>query len=360
MKKLFLTLTMLVSGSVFAAEEPVLNVFNWQDYFAPGTLEQFTKETGIKVKWDQFDSNESFQAKILTGHSGYDVVFPAAAFVQKQIQANVYYKLDKTQLPNLKNLDPKIMTLLSSMDPGNEYTVPYAQGTSLISYNPEKVKKILGNDMPSNPLDLIFDPKYAGKLSSCGISFFDSASEVYGFALSYMGKDLSSATDADIDKATEMMKKVRPYVRKFVGIPLNELSSGEFCLAMDYSGSTNGANDFAQAAKNNVKISFFYPKGKIPFTIDLMAIPRDAKHPSNALKFINFILRPDVIAKLTNFRYYSTANLAAKSLVLPRIQKNPSVFPSNDEISRFSLTKTLEPNRQRKLMSAFNAFKTSK
>ncbi|WP_018152244.1 extracellular solute-binding protein [Leeia oryzae] len=350
-------LGLVFAGSAFAAEEPVLNIYNWADYFGKTTLEKFQKETGIKVTYDKYDSNEALQAKLLSGHSGYDLVFPSSQFYAKQVKANVFFQLDKRQLPNLKNLDPTVLKALGEIDPGNQFGLPYAQGTNGLAINVDKVTKALGGKLPDDPLALIFDPQYASKVASCGVSFFDSASEMYTLAFSYMGKDLATATADDMKAAEAMLKKIRPHVRKFIGIPTQQMASGEFCVAMDYSGDSGLAASQAKAAKNGVKLQYLTPKRHTPFWIDMMAIPRDAKHPGNALKFMNFMMRPEIIAELTHDIFYTTPNTGTQPYLNDELRKNTAIFPTPEMKKNFVLVKPLSPDRQRNLISSFNNFK---
>ncbi|MCB6183108.1 extracellular solute-binding protein [Leeia sp. TBRC 13508] len=350
----------LVASCAFANEEPVLNVYNWADYFGATTLQKFEKETGIKVRYDKYDSNEALQAKLLSGNSGYDLVFPSSQFFARQVKAGVFYKLDKAKLPNLKNLDAGVLAQLSALDAGNQFGMPYAQGTNGITINVEKVNKALGGKLPADPLALVFDPQYASKLSSCGISFFDSASEMYTLAFSYMGKDLATATDTDLKAAEGMLKKIRPYVRKFIGIPTQQMASGEFCVAMDYSGDAGLAASQAKAAKNGVNIAYLTPKQHTPFWIDMMAIPKDAKHPENAQKFMNFLMKPEIISELTHDIFYATPNTKTAPFLTTELRNNTAIFPTPEMKKQFVLVKPLAPEQQRKLIASFNVFKTSK
>ncbi|WP_018151598.1 extracellular solute-binding protein [Leeia oryzae] len=355
-----LALCLSVSAAVAsAAEEPVLNIYNWGDYFGKTTLEKFRQETGIKVTYDKYDSNEVLQSKLMTGNSGYDLVFPGAQFYAKQVQANVFYRLDKRQLPNMKHLDPKVLSFLNAIDAGNEHGMPYAQGTTGVTVNIDKVKKAIGGELPDNPLALLFEPKYASKVASCGMTYFDSASEMYGLVFSYMGKDLALATAEDLKKAQALLKPVRPFVRKFVGLPSQYMASGDFCVAMAYSGDSSFSVKKAKAATGGA-IQYFTPPHHTPFWIDMMAIPRDAKHPGNALKFMNFIMRPEVIAELTRDIYYSTANTGTQPYVSDEYRKNTGIFPTEAMKQQFVLVRPLSPVLQRQLTERFNQFKTGK
>src|SRR5215469_2506637 len=311
------------------AEAPELHVYNWSDYIAPDTIPNFTKKTGIAVTYDVYDGNEVLEAKLLAGNSGYDVVVPTAMpYMARQIKAGAYRALDKAKLPNWKNLDPAILALVADADPGNAYGVPYMWGVTGIGYNPALVAKALGNDAARDTLALLFDPANAKKLAACGISLLDTPAEVFPAAFSYLGIDPKSRDPADLDKAVAMLQKIRPYVRKFHSSQyINDLANGDICIALGYSGDVVQARNRAAEAKNGVEIAFRVPREGALMAVDMMGIPKDAPHPENALAYMNYILRAEVAAAITNAVSYPNPNAAATPLVKPEIRDDPGVYP---------------------------------
>ena len=291
-------------------------------------MANFTKETGIAVTYDVYDGNEVLETKLLAGHSGYDVVVPTAMpYMARQIAAGAYRTLDKAKLPNLKNLDPAIVAMVAAADPGNAHGVPYLWGVTGIGYNKALVEKALGGP-PPDTLALIFDPAYAKKLAGCGISILDTPQEVFPAAFSYLGIDPQSRDLADLDKAVAMLKAVRPYVRKFHSSQyISDLANGDLCISLGYSGDVIQARNRAAEAKNGVEIVFRVPKEGALMAVDMLGIPKDAPHPENALKFIDYLLRPQVIADITDAVSYPNPNLAATALVKPEIRDDPGIYP---------------------------------
>jgi len=312
------------------AEEPILNVYNWSDYIGKDTVAKFQAATGIKVNYDVYDQNETLEGKLSAGHSGYDVVVPSTIpYLARMIQAKIFLKLDKSKLTNYGNLDPQILANAAAADPGNAYGVPYMWGTTGIGYNIDKVKKVLGAGAPVDSLSLIFDPANAKKLAACGISLLDTADEVFPAALAYQGHPPLSRDEKDLELAGDTVKKVRPFIKKFHSSQyINDLANGDLCVAFGYSGDIFQAKQRAEDAKNKVKIAFTIPKEGAMLWIDQMAIPADAPHPDNAHKFINFILRPEIAAGISNEVAYANPNAKATPLVDPEIRKNPNIYPS--------------------------------
>ena len=310
------------------AEAPALHVYNWSDYIAPDTIPNFTKETGIAVTYDVYDGNEVLEAKLLAGQSGYDVVVPSASpFMAREIKAGAFLPLDKAKLPNLKNLDPAMLALAGEADPGNAHGVPYLWSVTGIGYNEALVAKALG-DGPRDTFALLFDPEKAKKLAGCGISLLDTPQEVFPAALAFLGLDPKSRDLTDLDKATALLLKVRPYIRKFHSSQyINDLATGDICIALGYSGDVIQARNRAAEAKNGVAISFRVPKEGVQMSIDMLGIPKDAPHPDNALKFIDYILRPPVIAAISDAVSYPNPNAAATALVKPEIRDDPGIYP---------------------------------
>jgi putrescine transport system substrate-binding protein len=314
------------------AEAPELHVYNWSDYIAPDTIPNFTKETGIAVTYDVYDGNEVLEAKLLAGQSGYDVVVPSASpFMAREITAGAFLALDKTKLPNLKNLEPQTLALTAEADPGNAHGVPYLWSVTGIGYNEVLMTKALGaegNGSPRDSFALLFDPEKAKKLADCGISLLDTPQEVFPAVLAYLGLDPKSRDLGDRDRASALLLKIRPYVRKFHSSQyINDLATGDICIALGYSGDVIQARNRAAEAKNGVAIAFRVPKEGAQMSVDMLGIPKDAPHPDNALKFIDYILRPAVIAAISDAVSYPNPNAAATALVSPQIRDDPGIYP---------------------------------
>jgi len=319
---------------VTGPEEKVLNILNWSDYIAPDTLEKFEKETGIKVNYDLFDSNEVLETKLLTGRTGYDIVVPSDYFLERQLKVGVYLPLDLNKLPNYVNLDPAVMRALEGHDPGNRYGVPYLSVLTGIGYNVDMVKKALG-DIPLDSWAVIFDPKNAAKLQDCGISMLDQQAEVLFSAKLWLGIKNDAEGLEGLAAAEAMLQKVRPYVRYFHSSQyINDLANGETCIALGWSGDVLQARDRANEAGKGVRIDFVDPKEGVLRTFDMLAIPADAPHPDNAHKFINFVLRADIAADISRFRKYPSANLAALKLLEPQFLTDPIMYPAADALAR--------------------------
>jgi putrescine transport system substrate-binding protein len=312
-----------------AAEEKRLHVYNWSDYIAPDTIANFTKETGIEITYDVYDGNEVLEAKLLAGHSGYDIVVPSASpYMARQIAAGAYRALDKTKLPNLKNLDPQILALAAPGDPGNAHGVPYLWSVTGIGANTALLDRALGDRAPRDSLALLFDPAYAQKLASCGIALLDTPQEIVPAALAYLGFDPKSHDTSDLDKAIALIDRVRPYVRKFHSSQyINDLATGDICIALGYSGDVIQARNRAREAESPVEIAFRVPREGAQMSIDMLGIPADAPHPENAHAFIDYILRPDVIAAITDTVSYPNPNVAAMPLVQREIRDDPGIYP---------------------------------
>ncbi|HZB90870.1 MAG TPA: extracellular solute-binding protein, partial [Stellaceae bacterium] len=287
----FLILASLAAPLAASAEDKVLNIYNWSDYIAPDTLARFEAATGIKVHYDVYDANETLETKLMAGDSGYDLVVPSAMpFLAREIEAGALQKLDKTKLTHYGNLDPQILRFVAAADPGNQYAVPYLWGTTGIGYNPARVKAALGADAPTDSLKLIFDPANAKKLSRCGISLLDTPQEIFPAALAFLGVDPLSRTTADLDRAASAVAAIRPWIRKFHSSEyINDLANGDLCVAFGYSGDMIQARNRAAEAKNGVTVAYSIPREGAMIWVDTMAIPKDAPHPENALRFIDFI-----------------------------------------------------------------------
>jgi putrescine transport system substrate-binding protein len=335
--------------SLAHAEDRVLNVYNWSDYIEKSILQDFTKETGIKVTYDTFDSNEILETKLLAGGSGYDVVVPTASFLQRQVQAGVFQKLDKSKLPNLKNMWDFISKQTARYDPGNEYSINYMWGTVGIGYNKKMVKEALGTDTIDS-WKAVFDPEMMAKLKGCGVHFLDSPTDIVPAALQYLGLDPDSHKKEDFDKAEALLLKVRPDVRKFHSSEyINALANGDICVAVGYSGDVLQARDRADEAKQGVEIGYSIPKEGAQMWFDQMAIPADAKHVAEAHEFLNYLMKPEVIAKSTNYVYYANGNKASQQFVDKEVLDDPNIYPTEEVLQKLYTTSPLDPKSQRLL-----------
>jgi putrescine transport system substrate-binding protein len=361
---LTLALAACAFGAMAADEPKVLNIYNWSDYIADDTLKNFEKETGIKVNYDNYDANEVLHAKLVAGKTGYDIVVPGAHFAKTQIEGGLLQKLDRAKLTNWGNLDKGLLAQLAAVDPGNQYLVDWLWGYVTVGINTAKVKAALGDlPMPDNAWSLIFDPKYASRLKSCGINFLDSASEVLPVAMLYVGKPPYSKVAADYDAAAKMLKSVRPYVTRFSSSGyINDLASGQLCVVMGYSGDINIAR--ARALEANPKapaaIEALVPKGGATLFFDSMAIPKDAPHPGNAHLFINYILRPEVAAALTNKVFYANPNAASLKFVKKDVAENKTIFLSDADKQRLTPPDALPQDVRRVQTRIFTVFKAGK
>ena len=357
-----LFLPAVLAGAVTQAhaEGNTVKIYNWSDYIGPTTLEDFQKATGIQPTYDVFDSNETLEGKMLTGRSGYDVVVPSNHFLGRQIKAGALQKLDKAQLPNWKNLDPKLMKQLEANDPGNQYAVPYLWGTNGIGYNVDKVKAVLGVDTIDS-WAVLFEPENMKKLQKCGVSYMDSPDEVFPAVLNYMGLSPRSENAKDYDAATEKLKAVRPYITYFHSSKwVSDLANGDICVAFGYSGDVLQAKSRAEEAKNGVNIAYSIPKEGANVWFDMLAIPKDAEHPKEALAFINYLLEPKVIAKVSETVGYANPNPASNALMGKEITENPSIYPTPEVMSRFYISSELKPATLRLMTRKWTDIKSNR
>jgi putrescine transport system substrate-binding protein len=325
-------------------EEKKVNVLNWSDYVGETTVADFEKATGIKVTYDVFDSNEQLETKLLTGKSGYDIVVPTATFLERQIKAGVFMKLDKSKLPNLKNMDPDIMQRNSTQDPGNEHSITYLWGTIGLGYNPDMVKKALGTDTIDSWAAL-FEPENAKKLAKCGITMLDSPTDVFGAVAIYKGLDPNSEKPEDLKVVEDTLLAIRPYVRYFHSSSyINDLAAGEICLALGWNGDVLQARDRGAVATKPVSVRYVIPKEGAINYFDMLAIPADAPHPDNALAFLNYLMDPQVIAKVTNKVRFANGNLASLPYVEDAIKNDPGIYP--DAATRTRLFPDLAESQQ--------------
>ena len=318
-----------------AQDNKTVHIYNWSDYIAEDTVAKFEKETGYKVVYDVYDSNEVLEAKLLAGNSGYDIVVPTSSFLQRQVAAGVYQPLDTSKLPNLKNMNPDLMKAAATYDPGNEHAIIYMWGTVGIGYNVAKIKERLGDDAPTNSWSLVFDPKYAEKLKDCGITMLDSPTDMLQTALAYLGLDPLSTSADDMQKAADLLAGVRPYVRYFNSSQyISDLANGEVCVSVGFSGDVYIAAARATDAENGIEIAYSLPKEGAQVWFDMMAIPADAPNPEGALAWMNFIMEPQITADITNYVSYANANDAAMPLVDEAIRNDPSIFPPADVMAK--------------------------
>ena len=341
------------------AQTKVLNIYNWSDYIAEDTIKNFEKETGIKVRYDNYDNNEILHAKLVAGKTGYDIVVPSAHFAKTQIQGGLFQKLDRSKLTNWANLDPVLLEKLAASDPGNEHLVTWLWGYVTVGINTAKVKAALGTTpMPANPWDLIFKPELASKLKGCGINLLDSASEVMPVAMSYAGKAPYSKAVKDYDAARDVLAKARPNITRFSSSGyINDLAAGQLCVVMGYSGDILIARQRAIETKSGHDIEALIPATGATLLFDTMAIPRDAKNVANAHTFINYILRPEVHAALTNKVFYANPNAASKKHVTKTVADNPTIFLSAADINKLISPDAVPQDIRRVQTRIFTGFK---
>lgn len=343
------------------AEEKVLNIYNWPDYIPEGMIAAFEKETGIKVNYDTFETNEALHAKLVAGNTGYDIVVPGTVFAKPQIAGGLLQPLDKSKVPNLANLEPAIMNTLTKADPDNKYLVPWAWGFTTVGINKTKVDKALGGmAMPENAWDLVFDPQYSSKLKSCGIAYLDSPTEIIPVALHYIGKDAYSNDPADYKAATDMLFKVRKDVRLFSATMIDDVAGGKACAVIGWSGDINIAAGRAKENGSKEVIEALLPSTGALLFADTMALTKDAKHPNNAHAFIDFYLRPENAASVTNAMSYPTANKAAIALIKPEISGNKTIFVEPAYFSKMIPPNSFTNEAREAMANAYNSFKKGK
>jgi len=360
MKKILLAAGIAgIAATTAYAEEPELNIYNWSDYIAEDTIAKFEAATGIKVNYDVYDSNEVLEAKMLAGNSGYDVVVPTSDFLQRQIAAGAYQSLDKSKLPNLKNMDPALMANAAEYDPTNEHAVIYMWGTTGIGYNAGMVAERLGADAPVNSWSLIFDPAVASKLADCGITLLDAPSEMIPAAMNYLGLDPRSTNPDDIEAGAKLLESVRPNIRYFHSSQyINDLANGDICVAVGWSGDVFQAQARAAEADNGVEIGYVIPDEGALQWFDMMAIPVDAPHPDNAHAFINFVMDAQITADITNYVWYANGNAASMPLVDTDITEDPGIFPTEAAKARLWAAKVYDAKTDRLVTRAWTRIKT--
>jgi putrescine transport system substrate-binding protein len=359
MAKKLLTLTATVALATSAAVAEEVRVYNWSDYIDEALLEKFQQETGIDLIYDVFDSNEVLETKMLAGGSGYDVVVPTGTFLQRQIAAGAFQKLDKSKLPNIGNMWDVIEKRTASYDPGNEYSINYMWGTTGIGVNLGKVAEVLGEDAPVASLSLIFDPANMEKLSACGVHFLDAPTEMVPAALAYAGMDPDGKDDASLAKAEEVLMAVRPYVQKFHSSEyINALANGDICVAFGWSGDILQARDRAAEAENGVEIAYNAPSEGALMWFDQMAIPEDAPNPDAAHKFLNFIMDAQNMAAASNYVYYANGNKASQEFLVEDVIGDTAIYPDAAALENLYTVTPFPPREQRSLTRLWTKVKS--
>ena len=348
-------------GPAPAQRERFVNVYNWSDYVEPTVLDGFTRETGIRIRYDTFDSNDTLETKLLAGKSGYDVVVPTGYFLERQIKAGVLQKLDKALLPNLANAWPVITQRLAVYDPGNQYAVNYMWGTVGIGYNVRKAREILGEGGRIDSWSAVFVPAELAKFKDCGVHMLDSSDDILPAALHYLGLDPNSTDANDLEKAADLVAKVRPSVRKFHSSEyLNALASGEICFVVGWSGDIKQAQKRAAETKAGVEIAYAIPKEGTQMFFDNLAVPKDAKNVTEAHAFIDYLMRADVAAKNTNFLSYANGNLASQALIDPAILNDRTIYPDEAMMSRLYVIKAHDVKSTRLMNRLWTRIKTGR
>jgi len=342
-----------------AQEDKVLNIYNWSDYIAEDTIKKFEEETGIKVTYDVFDSNEVLEAKLLAGNSGYDLVVPSASFMARQIQAGVFQPLDRSKLSNFENMDDQIMSNVSEFDEGNKHAVVYMWGTTGVGYNEDKVTERLGEEAPTDSWSLVFDKDKVSKLADCGVTMLDAPTEVIPAAMNYLGLDPKSTNPEDFKKAGDLLAEIKPHVRYFHSSQyINDLANGDICVSVGWSGDIFQARDRADEADNGVTINYVIPGEGALQWFDMLAIPADAKHPENAHKFIDFVMRPEITADITNYVWYASANEPALKLIEQEILDDKGIFPTQEVSSKLYVAPVYDSRADRAINREWTRVKT--
>ena len=345
-----------------AGNQNVLRIYNWSEYVDPETVADFEKKNGIKVTYDVYDSDETLESKVLTGKSGYDIVGPSNTFVGRQIKAGAYQKIDKSLIPNYKNLNPELMKLMEGVDPTHEYAVPFYWGTNTFAINTERVKKALGTDkLPDNQWDLVFNPEYTSKLKQCGISYLDSAAEIYPMVLNYMGKNPNSNDTEDIKAATELLKKNRPNIKRFTSSGfIDDLTHDDTCVTIGFGGDLNIARRRAEEAGGKEKIRVMMPKEGVGIWVDSFVIPKDAKNVANAHKYINDFLDPEVAARNGNFVTYAPSSKPARELMEAEFRDDSTIFPSEEDLKNSFIMVPIQPTILKFMVRQWQGVKAGK
>jgi putrescine transport system substrate-binding protein len=343
-----------------AADAAVLHVYNWSDYIADDTLAGFQDETGIRVIYDVYDSNEMLEAKLMAGRSGYDLVFPSARpHAERHIETGIYRPLDRDQLQNLGNLDPAVLAGLQDLDPGNRHVLPYMWGTTGLGINTARVREVLGEDAALDSWSLLFDPANAARLAECGIAILDDQQEGFGAALLWLGRDPNQHDAESVDAVQKAFADIRPHVRYFHSSRyIDDLADGSICLALGYSGDVFQARDRADEAGTDVVIEYVIPNEGALRWVDVMAIPADAPHVENAHRFIDYLLRPEVIAAISDHVAYANPNLPARALLDPEVAGDPGIYPPDEVLAKLVDPRSLDDAAQRERVRAWTAIRS--
>jgi putrescine transport system substrate-binding protein len=341
-----------------AAEERIVRVYNWSDYIDESIIRDFEKETGVKVVYDVYDSNDILETKLLAGKSGYDLVFPSGNFLARQIKAGIFRPLDKSKLPNLKNMDPVLMQRLTVYDPDNQYGIPYLWGTTGIAYNADKIKERMP-EAPVNSWKLIFDPALLKAFADCGIYMLDAADEIIPATLKYLGQNPDSKDPAVLERAREPLMAIRPFIRKFHSSEnINAIANGDICLAVMWSGDAKQAAMRAAEVKKGVTVKYTIPEEGAQMWVDMMAIPKDAPNPEDAEKLINYLMQPEVIARATNYVGYPNANVASRPFVDKSLLEDPNIYPAPEVMERLFIVTPSDQRVQRVITRLWQQVKT--
>jgi putrescine transport system substrate-binding protein len=347
-----------VTTAAGAAEEKLLNVYSWLDYIAPDTVANFEKETGIKVHYDMYDNNEVLETKLLTGNTHYDIVLPTGYFFARQRSAGIFRKLDKAALSNLHNADPEILRMMAVYDPGNDYAIPYMFATTGLGYNVAQVQARLGGNVPDG-WSLLFDANNAAKLKDCGIAIVDSEMDVFESAMLYLGKDPNRLDAADVAAASAVLMKIRPFVRYIDPAQyISDMANGSICLSLGWSGDVEQANSRAAEANTGVKLAYFVPREGAAITVDMMAIPADAPHPHNAALWMNYLMRPEVMASITNFIRYPNGYSGSLPGVLDSVKSDAAIYPAEAVRTRLFVPKAVPLDYTRVITREWTRFRT--
>jgi len=360
LKTLTIASILASTSSLVYGNSKELNVLNWSDYISPTTVDSFTQELKIAVKYDTLDSDDTLQAKLLTGNSGYDVVYPSSTFMAKQLRAGVYEKLDWSKLPNRVNLDPELMLKVAQQDPGNKYGVPYFWGTDGFVVNMTKAQAILGKNLPTQTWDLLYKPEWVSKLKSCGVSLVDSATDVFPTMLAYMGKNPNSKDPNDYKAAFNELKKIRPYITQFSSTYLNDVAGGDVCIAFAWSGDAGAIKSRVEETNRDYVIQYFAPRHQTGLWFTLMGIPKDAPNKESAYAWINYLMRPEVAADITNQTTYPMGITLAKPLIDQQILADTNIYPTSDMLKDYFVFEPIEPELLRLMNRLWVQFKSGR
>ncbi|TMU72577.1 polyamine ABC transporter substrate-binding protein [Pseudomonas fluorescens] len=346
------------STSVLADE--TVNISNWNSYIAPDTLANFTQTTGIKTTYDIHDSNEVLESKLMTGNTGYDVVSPSNHFLSRLIKAGAIQKLDRTQLPNWKNLDPVLMQKLEVNDPGNQYGYPYMWGTAGIGYNVEKIKAIFGNTDVTRSWKLLFDEDNIKKLSQCGVAFIDNPTQVLPITLNYLGLPPHSHEPEDYKKAEQALLKIRPYIQYFHASKyISDLANGNVCVVIGFNGDVVQAAASAKEAKNGIDIAYSIPDEGTTLWFDMLVMPKNAPHENNGYAYMNYLLEPKVIANISNSIHYANPNAAASAFLNPDVRQDSAIYPPKSVMEKLFTVEELPAKIARLTTRLWTKLKTN-